>query len=182
MIIYGGKEITRLEKSLPDAEIEDGDVYVKLRTKLNEHFTSKKNKHHARYLFLKMRPRVGETTSAYAAGLREKAKECEFGNTCDERILEHIIQTIDNKKLIEKAISRTWDLTRFLTEASQTEDIARQMQDLESGHLQSFSDNIHVHSGPLNHRQSADHMDFGDRGGLVKNKMIRSSKDMGFVV
>lgn len=130
IIIYGGKEIARLEKSLPDPEVED--VYLKLRTKLNDHFTPKKNKHHARYLFLKMRPHMGETTSAYAARLREKAKECEFGATFDERILEHIIQTIDNKKMIEKAISKTWDLTRFLTEASQTEDIARQMKDMGS--------------------------------------------------
>ena len=66
---------------------------------------------------------MGETISAYAARLREKAKECEFGDTFDERILEHIIQTIDNKKLIERAISKTWDLTRFLTEASQTKKI-----------------------------------------------------------
>ena len=73
---------------------------------------------------------MGETISVYAARLREKAKECEFGDTFDERILEHIIQTIDNKKLIERAISKTWDLTRFLTEASQTEDIARQIQDM----------------------------------------------------
>ena len=128
MIIYGGNEIARLEKSLPDPET--GDAYTKLRTKLNGHSTPKKNKHHARYLFLKVRPHVGETISAYAARLRETAKECEFGDTFDERILEHIIQTIDNKKLIERAISKTWDLTRFLTEASQTEDIARQIQDM----------------------------------------------------
>ena len=77
---------------------------------------------------------MGETTTAYAARLRGKAKECEFGDTFDERILEHIIQTIDNKKLIERAISKTWDLARFLTEAlSQTEDIARQIQDIRYG-------------------------------------------------
>ena len=123
-IIYGGNEIARLEKSLPDPET--GEVYTKLRTKLNGHFTQKKNKHLARYLFLKMRLQVGETISAYAARLREKAKECEF----DERILEHIIETTDNKKLIERATSKTLDLTRFLTEASQTEDIVRQIQDM----------------------------------------------------
>ena len=104
------------------------DVYLKLRTKLSDHFTPKKNKHHARYLFFE-----NGATSAYAARLCEKAKECEFGTTFDERILEHIIQTIDNKKLIEKAISKTWDLARFLTEASQTEDIARQIRDMGSG-------------------------------------------------
>ena len=61
IIIYGGKEIARQEKSLPDQET--ADVYLKLRTKLNDHFTPKKNKHHARYLFLKwghmlVKPRV----------------------------------------------------------------------------------------------------------------------------
>ena len=54
MIIYGGNEIVRLEKSLPDPETSD--VYTKLRMKLSGHFTPKKNKHHDRYLFLKMRP------------------------------------------------------------------------------------------------------------------------------
>ena len=39
-----------------------------------------------------MRPHVGETTSACAARLREKAKECEFGTIFHERILKHIIQ------------------------------------------------------------------------------------------
>ena len=69
---------------------------------------------------------MGKTISVYAARLREKAKECEFGDTFDERILEHIIQTIDNKKLIERAISKTWDLT----EANQTKYIALQIQDM----------------------------------------------------
>ena len=115
--------------------------------KLNDHFTPKKNKHQARYLFLKMRPHVGETTSAYAARLQEKAKECKFGTTFDKRILEHIIQTIDNKKLIEKAISKTWEMTRFLTEASQTEDIARQMRDMESGQSNA-GDISHVYAEP----------------------------------
>ena len=86
------------------------DVCLKLRTKLNDHFTPKKNKHHARYLLLKMRPYMGETISTYAARLRGEAKECEIRATFDERMLEHIIQTIDNKKMIEKVISKTWDL------------------------------------------------------------------------
>lgn len=57
---------------------------------------------------------------------------CEVGITYEERILEHLIQTIDNKKLTEKVISKIWDLTRFLAEASQTEDIATQTQDVVS--------------------------------------------------
>ena len=38
MIIYGGNEIARLEKSLPDPET--GDVYTKLHTKLGPVYTS----------------------------------------------------------------------------------------------------------------------------------------------
>ena len=72
---------SQLEKNLLDSEI--ADVFLKLRTKSNDHFTPKKNKHHARNVVLKMSPHlyVGETTSAYAARLREKAKECESGTT-----------------------------------------------------------------------------------------------------
>ena len=41
-------------------------------------------------------------------GSERKQKECEFVGSYGERILEHIIRSIDDKKLIEKAISKTW--------------------------------------------------------------------------
>ena len=40
MLIYGGLEIRRLEKSLQDPK--EGDVYVKLRIKLNNYFSPRK--------------------------------------------------------------------------------------------------------------------------------------------
>ena len=94
LIIYGGKEISRLEKSLPDPTGEDAESlneYEKLRKKLNAYFLPKRNKHHARYIFLKSKPIAGEKTVTYATRLREKAQDCEFGSAaqCDERILEH---------------------------------------------------------------------------------------------
>ena len=103
LIIYGGKQVAKLEKSLPNPEA--GNPYEKLRTKLNNHYLPKKNRHYARYQFLKIRPNPGESTSSYAARLREKATDCEFGDTHDDRILEHIIQTIENKTLIHKSIN-----------------------------------------------------------------------------
>ena len=50
LIIYGGSEIARLEKSLPDLEDhrKELDEYKKLRKKLNEYFLPKKNKYYAR--------------------------------------------------------------------------------------------------------------------------------------
>ena len=91
-----------------------------------------KNKHYARYQFSKPGPNLGESTSIYAARLREKATKCEFGDTHDDRILEHIIRTIDNKSLIQKSIDKGWDSTQFLPEATQIENIKRQVTDITS--------------------------------------------------
>ena len=69
LIIYGGKEISRLKKSLPDPTGEDADSlneYEKLRKKLNDYFMPKRNKHHARYIFIKSKPVAGEKTVTYA--------------------------------------------------------------------------------------------------------------------
>ena len=134
LIIYGGSKIARLEKSLPDPEDprKELDEYQKLRKKLNEYFLPKKNKHYARYIFLKTRPEAGEATVAYATRLREKAHECEFGDTNDERILEHLIQTIENQQIIQKCISKSWTLQQFLTEAGQIEDISSQVHDMKA--------------------------------------------------
>ena len=50
MLIYGGAEIRRLEKSLLDSEY--GDVYDKLQSKLSNYFSQKKNVHYARCMFV----------------------------------------------------------------------------------------------------------------------------------
>ncbi len=73
IIIYGEKEIARLEKILPDPETAE-DVYLKLRTKLNDHFTPKKNKHHARYLFLKMRTHMGGNHKCICSKVARESK------------------------------------------------------------------------------------------------------------
>ncbi|CAG2232334.1 unnamed protein product [Mytilus edulis] len=129
MIIYGGKEISRLEKSTPDPVDRRMDVYEKLKKKLNDYFAPKKNKHYARYVFLKMRPINGESTVAYATRLRERAADCEFENQ-DDRILEHIIQTTDNESLIKKTINRKWTLDQMLQEVHQLEDTTLQIHDM----------------------------------------------------
>ena len=113
LIIYGGQEISRLEKSLPDPEGKKLNKYEKLRTKLNNYFIPKMNKHYCRYMFMKMRPLLKENMKAYATRLREKAHVCDFKDTDDEMILEHMIQTIENETLIQKCISKSWTLEEF---------------------------------------------------------------------
>ena len=52
LIIYGGKEIARLKKSLPNTT-DGANDYDKLIKKVDNYFKPKKNEHHARYVFLK---------------------------------------------------------------------------------------------------------------------------------
>ena len=79
--IYGGLEVKKLARNLPDpASVGEEDAYKKLKRKLINHLLPKKNKHHARYMFSKQRQEPGESVVSCAARLREKAKDCEFGD------------------------------------------------------------------------------------------------------
>ena len=130
--IYGGKEIKKLARNLPEtAPVVGDDDYKKLKRKLNNHFLPKKNKHHARYTFNKQKQIIGESVVTYAARLREKSKDCEFGEQTDDRILEHLIQTIKDSELVKRSIQKKWNLDQFLEEASQREDINQQVKDMK---------------------------------------------------
>ena len=125
MLIYGGAEIRRLEKSLQDSK--DGDVCDKLQSKLSNYFSPKKNVHYARYLFLKMKSHAGEGTVSYAAQLREKSKSCDLHDD-DKRILEHIIQTTDNTDLVRRVLNKKWTLKETLAEMQVFEDTSEQVE------------------------------------------------------
>ena len=131
LLIYGGKEIVRLNKSLKNERAEELDEYAVLKNKLDKYFLPKKNKHHARYTFLRMKQERGEKIGSYVSRLREKANDCEFGETMEERILEQCIQSVDNKELIRKAISKGWELDKFIEEAAQIEDTNLQMKEMK---------------------------------------------------
>ena len=125
VLIYEGTEIRKLNESLQDPM--EGDVYSKLNEKLTDYYAPKKNAHYARYLFLKMRPNVGESTVSYAARLREKAVNCEFYDL-DERILEQIIQTTDNAELVRKVLHKKLTLQQTLAEMQVLEDTSTQVK------------------------------------------------------
>ena len=130
--IYGGKEIKKLARNLPDtAPLVGDDDYKKLKRKLDHHFLPKKNKQHARYTFNKQKQIEGESVVIYAARLREKSQDCEFGEQTEDRILEHLIQTIKDSELVKRSIQRKWNLDQFLEEASQREDINQQVKDMK---------------------------------------------------
>ena len=51
-----------------------------------------------------------ETAISYAARMRYQAREYEFRGQEDERIPEHLIQTIRDKELVKRAIKNRWNL------------------------------------------------------------------------
>ena len=170
LIIFGGNEIARLEKNLPNPE-NTGEVplddYELLKKKINAHFLPQKNKHHARYILLKMRPEPEEPTAVYAARLREKANECEFGANEDERILEHLIQTVENPGLIQRAVRKGWNLSQFLTEAAQTEETNLQMKDMNE---KPAGVKAVKHKKQISHPPRYKHHSFSQRTSTTKEK------------
>ena len=129
LLIFGGQEITCLNKWLPDPSGKLDD-YEKVKKKLNDYYVPKINKHYARYTFMKMRPRPKERIITYWTLLREQAFDCEFNESCDDRILEHLIQTVRNSKLIQKCIKKEWTLFKFLEEAQKSEEISEQISSM----------------------------------------------------
>ena len=59
LLIYGGRELVRLEKNLPDKN-ESLDEYETLKKKLNNLYLPKRNIYYERYALLKMRPKHRE--------------------------------------------------------------------------------------------------------------------------
>ena len=85
--IYGGKEIKKLARNLPEtAPVVGDDDYKKLKRKLNNHFLPKKNKHHARY---KQKQIAGESVVTYqcrskgniSGGARERRRRDPLGGS-----------------------------------------------------------------------------------------------------
>lgn len=60
--IYGGREIKKLARNLPDTTPVVGeDDCKKLKRKLDNYFLPKKKKHHGRFTISKQRPIKGES-------------------------------------------------------------------------------------------------------------------------
>ena len=148
MLIYGGVNIRGLEKSF--ARPWRWRFVQQIEREVNCYFSPKKNIHYSRYLFLKMRPHIGESTIACAARLREKAVNCEFHDR-DGLILEHIIQTSDKSQLIRKNLHKKLALQQTLAEMQVLEDTSMQVEAM--GH-QSYTNVSKINRKKTNKRQN----------------------------
>ena len=98
---------------------------------MNAHYVPKKNKHYARYLFNEIKQKKDESVINYTARVQEKARYCDFGGQEDEQILEHLIQTIENKDLVLKSIT----LQQLLKEASQYESTNMELAEMKTSQV-----------------------------------------------
>lgn len=101
-------------------------MYEKLRKKLNDYFIPKRNKHYSQYVSQNEASSRG-IHKGICYGIKGKVHDCDFATNNDEQIPERLIQTIENKTLIQKCTSKVWILQEFLTEAGHIKDISLQM-------------------------------------------------------
>ena len=85
-----------------------------------------------------MRQEHEESISKYAMRLREQTEACDFENNREERILEHVIQTIDDSEMITRAIQKQWNLNKFLEEASQRNHPKREVKEITKTHSKNY--------------------------------------------
>ena len=76
-----------------------------------------------------MKPDPRERLTTYVTRLREKTKHRELDNAA-EQILEHVYQTLpeSNANIVKKSAFKQWNMTQFLTEVAEKENINAQMK------------------------------------------------------
>jgi len=119
--IYGGREIKKLARNLPDtAPVVGDDDNKKLERKLDNYFLPKKSKHHGRFAFSKQRP-------------IELRRECCHIRGATARKIKGLRVWRANgwQNSWRRSIQKQWNLDKFLEEASQREDINQQVKDIK---------------------------------------------------
>ncbi|KAL9972245.1 hypothetical protein ACROYT_G018516 [Oculina patagonica] len=131
LIIYGGPQIADLEESLPELPPQEADdAYSLLIRKLDKNFLPRKNKDYARFKFGNLSQEAGENMAKYYARLREIATKCEFSDE-DDAIRDHLIKTMNNKRIRVKTIRNNWTLAQILDEAAVEEESTAQANEID---------------------------------------------------
>ena len=73
----------------------------------------------------------GESIARFTARLREKAEHCDFDDI-DDRILEHIVQHINDENLVKKTIQKKWNFEQFIEEAGERENLNTEVSDMRN--------------------------------------------------
>jgi len=133
LLIYGGKEIEDIEENNPDPDaVEDEDAYGRLIRKLELVFLPEQNTTLATHKFRSQTQKKDENISTYATRLRKIATYCDF-NDDDRMIRDQIVQTMRNRSLKIKAMSKNWNLNDLLKYAKAEEEAVTSANLIENG-------------------------------------------------
>ena len=134
-----GREIRLIVEYLPSPEQNRNETFEEVKRKLNQHFIPKEKKETR--LFKRMRQLNKETISEFAMRLKEQTESCKFGNNKEDRILEQLIQTIEeNSEMRRKTIQKQWNFNKFLKEeASQWHDLKREVKEITRLHTNTIN-------------------------------------------
>ncbi len=103
-----GTEVQDLFEAMPEVDFvaaevgEQDDVYKQAVRKLNKFFLPQVNVAYERHLFRQLKQENKETMDQFVSRLKQQAAYCEFGNTSDEHIQDHVIDACKSSHLRRK--------------------------------------------------------------------------------
>ena len=86
------------------------------------------------------------------------AKDCEFHGYDDEMILDRSLSTCDDEILQDEALSKDWDLKKFMKHAIMQQDIKAQTEDMKS-EIKIERSIIRIHTSCIKERNVKNHQD-----------------------
>jgi hypothetical protein len=116
LLALGGEKLRELIKTLG---VTTEDNYEQTKTKLNTHFTPKKNTSAERFKFLNMRPESPEEThDHWVTRMRKKVRECEFDKMDNEEAMKLVIMLhTHNSTLQRQIIAKDMDFKKTMEQA-----------------------------------------------------------------
>ena len=119
--------------TLPDPPTqENDDAYKILIRKIDKQFLSKKNKDFARFQISELKQQNHERLAEYYAKIREIARKCEYGDHENDAIRDHLIRTMLNHRIRNKAIRENWNPDRILNETALNEETEQLVKAISS--------------------------------------------------
>lgn len=113
---------------------EDKNKFTDVLKKFDEHFKPKRNVTFMRHKFFTRSQEPGETIDQFVTDLRNKSKDCDFGDLVEGLITDRIVCGIANSHLKERLLREPdLKLSRALEICRAAEISSQQMRVLESG-------------------------------------------------
>lgn len=113
------------------------ETYKTAKDKLTAHFTPRKNRAFRVQAFHSAKPKLNESTEAFATRLRGLASRCDFGSTdqIDFHIIDQIVMSTPDQQLKYHILNTDGKLTDIITWARSRETAKYQLTQIDSTNI-----------------------------------------------